>query len=61
MNIASENVDFWFVWTKKGRVPSRCHSTRESAESEAKRLASLNPQRKFIILQAKEKFHASCD
>lgn len=51
-----EPTEFWFVWTKRGRVPRHIHQTAASAEAEAIRLASLNPGSKFIVLRAYAKF-----
>jgi hypothetical protein len=44
--------NFWFIWTKTGHVPKRCHNTLEGAETEARRLAVKCPGKKFIILRA---------
>lgn len=54
--IILEPVEFFFVWTKKGRVPRFTHQTRESASAEAIRLAEKHPGRKFIVLRAEGKF-----
>ena len=53
--IVAEKVEFWFVWTKKGRVPRRMHDSFASADTEARRLAAANPGTKFIVLQAVSK------
>lgn len=53
-----EPAEFWFVWTKTGRVPRFAHDTRAKAEQEAMRLARLHPDRKFIVLAAETKFSA---
>jgi len=53
-----EPASFWFVWTKKGRVPRFAHDSLEAAQAEAARLARLNPGQKFIVLQAVEKIAA---
>jgi len=55
-SLKMEPVEFWFVWTKKGRVPRNAHNNAESAEKEATRLAGLNPGKKFIVLRAYAKF-----
>lgn len=55
--LVEEVKPFWFVWTKKGHVPKRCHDTRGSAEAEAERLARKCPGKKFIILEAVSKVH----
>ena len=41
----------FFVWTKTGRRPRYAHDTQESAVTEARRLAELNPGKKFIVQQ----------
>jgi len=51
-----EPTEFWFVWTKNGRVPRFVHHTAELAEAEATRLAAKFPGRKFIVLRAYAKF-----
>jgi hypothetical protein len=56
--VISEPVEFWFVWTKKGRVPRFAHHTQESAMDEAIRLARKRPDCKFIVLKATHKFRA---
>lgn len=61
MKINIEFPTFWFVWTKTGRVPRKAHNSLESARTEALRLAELNPNKKFIILESKEKIHVSDD
>ena len=50
--------EFYFVWTKMGHIPRRCHDTLESAQAEASRLASLIPHgKKYIVLRAVSKHH----
>ena len=53
--IRSEPIEFYFVWTKKGRVPRFTHDTYQSAHDEATRLVRLYPSKKFIVLKAIEK------
>lgn len=55
-SLKMEAVEFWTVWTKKGRIPRFLHQSAESAEKEATRLAGLNPGKKFIVLRAYAKF-----
>lgn len=43
---------FWMVWNPSGRQPSFRHHSRESADTEAKRLAALNPGQQFFVLKA---------
>lgn len=54
--IKIERQHMYFVWTKKGHVPRRMHSTHASACTEAKRLAELCPGKKFIVLHGTHKF-----
>lgn len=55
--IVHEDVRFWFVWTKQGYVPRRCHNTETAAHAEAERLARKHPGQKFIVLRADSKLH----
>lgn len=50
---------FWIVWNPQVGVPTRKHSTRESAEAEAERLSSIQPFDHFIVLEAVSLHHAS--
>lgn len=50
-----ETSDFWFVWTKRGRVPRYAHGSYKSALAEAERLAVIHPDRKFIVLKGVDK------
>lgn len=43
---------FWLVWNPNGRNPTYRHTTRESAQIEAERLAALNPRQSFFVLKA---------
>lgn len=43
---------FWVVWNPDGRAPMFKHHNRESAETEAERLAKLNRGYSFIVLQS---------
>lgn len=45
----------YFVWHKNGRKPRVAHDTHEQALVEARRLASENPGKKFIVQQFLEK------
>lgn len=48
------NVDtFWMVWNPQSRAPTLKHSTEESANAEADRLARKVPGERFYVLQAK--------
>lgn len=53
-----EPCEFWFVWTKTGHIPRRCHNTQAEAEAEADRLAGLLPHgKKYIVLRGYRKCH----
>lgn len=43
---------FWMVWNPNRNPPTHRHDTEASAETEAERLAKLNPGEHFIILEA---------
>ena len=45
-----EAAPFWMVYRDGGRGPEYRHDTAESAETEAARLATLNPGDVFFIL-----------
>lgn len=42
---------FWLVWNPNGRNPGYRHSSRESAQTEAERLAALNPGASFFVVK----------
>ena len=43
---------FWCVWSPQGRSPTYRHDSELSALMEAKRLAKLNPEQSFYVLEA---------
>ena len=43
---------FWLVWNPNGRSPTFRHHSRQSATTEAERLANQNPGLNFFILEA---------
>jgi hypothetical protein len=43
---------FWMVYGLGQHAPTREHPSKESAEAEAKRLARLNPDIWFVVLEA---------
>lgn len=48
----STSTPFWMVYGDEQRPPVVKHQTRTLAETEAKRLARLNPGIKFYVLEA---------
>ncbi len=51
----NEQVSFHMVWTKTGHPPTYVHGTYGAAKTEAERLATKNPGKKFIVLSAQTK------
>ena len=47
---------FWVVWNPGHGVPHMKHANEESAEREAKRLASANAGQVFYVLEANSAF-----
>jgi len=43
---------FWFVWCEEREVPKYKHSSLDSALKESRRLARLNRDLTFIVLQS---------
>jgi len=43
---------FWMVWNPDGNPPKYRHDTEAAAETEAERLARLNPGSRFFVLEA---------
>lgn len=41
---------FWLVWNENGKVPMHKHTLRDEAETEAARLAILDPGASFHVL-----------
>lgn len=58
MEVKQESKDVYFVWTKTGRRPTRAHADLDTACAEAKRLAALCPDRKFLVMHVTHKFSA---
>lgn len=43
---------FWMVYGLENRPPQHHHDSRESAVAEARRLARINPDNVFVVLEA---------
>lgn len=43
---------FWMVWSPQGRASVIKHWSRELADKEATRLATVNPEKDFFVLKA---------
>ncbi|PQA72185.1 hypothetical protein [Brucella oryzae] len=56
--MASEYSKFWLVWRYGGASPTFKHFTKESAESEAGRLALKEPGAVFFVVKAVSGFQA---
>jgi len=52
----NQQKTFFMIWNPNGHSPTRKHWSIEDARIEAKRLATLKPTQKFIILRAVESF-----
>lgn len=42
----------WVVYNPQGRAPSYMHTSYESAKTEAKRLARINPDQSFYVMES---------
>lgn len=52
-NEAIEVIDkFWVVWNVKGAFPNKRHTSRESAVTEAHRLARENGNQTFMVFES---------
>lgn len=43
---------FWMVWNPARNAPTCKHESLDSAEREAKRLARINPDEQFFVLES---------
>ena len=50
------NEKFWLVWQPDTGLPTVRHLTEESAKREAKRLAGLNPDKPFFVMEGVARF-----
>lgn len=51
-----EQDTFFMVWNPNGHPPKVHHGDRELAEREARRLATLHPGQRFVVLMAESEF-----
>lgn len=49
---------FWMVYGIGQGAPTQRHETKERAQNEARRLASVAPGKTFVVLAAVDAFHA---
>jgi hypothetical protein len=49
---SANEARFWMVWSPQGRAPTHKHYSKESAETEAKRLAGIHAGSQFFVLKA---------
>jgi hypothetical protein len=45
---------FWMVWNPNGHAPTRQHPSRDKAMKEPERLARLDPNEIYFVLEAQE-------
>lgn len=43
---------FWMVWRTDSSASTVQHQSRQSAETEAERLAKANPEARFVVLES---------
>ena len=48
---AEKRCRFWLVWAPTEGAPTRRHKSRGSAGMEAERLARMNPETEFFVLE----------
>jgi hypothetical protein len=46
----------WLVWSPTGHAPHYRHDSKQSAVTEARRLATCNPGQDFFVLRAETAF-----
>ena len=49
--MAVKRKRFWMVWNPEGSQPRAKHYSRESADREAARLATIHPGQEFYVLK----------
>lgn len=54
--VRTEDVDFWFVWTKHGLPPSFAFHTATGAQVAARKAAMADPGHKYIVGHAVWKY-----
>lgn len=52
----SSEQKIWLVWNPNGRAPTCKHESKSSAKREAERLATLNVEQEFYVVEALGKF-----
>lgn len=51
MTAMNAHPPFYLVWNPQGHSPTHKHDTQHDAEHEAQRLARLNPEQTFFVLE----------
>lgn len=52
----SDSVPFWAVWCPEHGPPTKYHLSKQSAETEAMRLAKHHPGKEFFVLMPVVKY-----
>lgn len=56
MSTPTNTYGFYLVWNPEGYSPKKRHATKAEADTEARRLSSLNPDKSFYVLKTTEVF-----